>query len=399
MKKIMVVAGGRWQIPMVKNAKEMGYQVLCSNLYEDSPAFRYADEHAVADIIDKEKNLRIAESYGPDAVVTDQSDIAVPTVAYICEQLGLSGIGFDKALLFTNKYKMRSFAFEAGFPSPAFVKCGTFDELKVFFDEYKDIVIKPLDSQSSRGVERITDASHLEELFNRAKDYTHSDRGIIAEQYISGTEFTVDGIRFNDGHKSLIVSKKEHYRDYPNVASELFFSHSDERFDYEKLKRQNDRLVDLMGLPFGLTHAEYIYHDGEYYLIEIAARGGGTNISSSIMYYMTGIDSGRLLIEMALGNKRSLADYTPADDHTKRCCVLKFFDFPPGRIRGVNGLDFLRDNNDVIDFELNYEPGDEVGLPVDDSKRPGFYIAGSEGAAKLRSLMEIISLRVYMEYV
>ena len=89
----MVIAGGAWQCPIVKSAKKMGHFVICSNLYEDSPAFQFADVGIVADVLDKDKNLEIAREYRPDAVLTEQSDIAVPTVAYIAEQLGLKGIG------------------------------------------------------------------------------------------------------------------------------------------------------------------------------------------------------------------------------------------------------------------------------------------------------------------
>ena len=108
-KRIMIVAGGDWQVPITKKAKEMGLYVISSNLYEDSPAFAYADAVKIANVLDREANLACAERYKPDAVVTDQSDIAVPTVAYICQRLGLPGIGEDKASLFTNKYKMREF--------------------------------------------------------------------------------------------------------------------------------------------------------------------------------------------------------------------------------------------------------------------------------------------------
>ena len=83
MTKIMVIAGGDWQIELIKQAKKMGYYVICSNLYEDSPAFAYADACEVANVLDKEKNLAIARKYMPDAVISDQSDIAVPTVAYL----------------------------------------------------------------------------------------------------------------------------------------------------------------------------------------------------------------------------------------------------------------------------------------------------------------------------
>ena len=57
MSKILVIAGGDWQIELIKKAKAMGHFVICSNLYEDSPAFPYADACEVANVLDKETNL------------------------------------------------------------------------------------------------------------------------------------------------------------------------------------------------------------------------------------------------------------------------------------------------------------------------------------------------------
>ena len=59
-KTVMVIAGGTWQVPLIKKVKAMGYKVLNSNLYEDSPGFAFSDYTAVADVKDKEKNLEIA---------------------------------------------------------------------------------------------------------------------------------------------------------------------------------------------------------------------------------------------------------------------------------------------------------------------------------------------------
>ena len=119
----MVIAGGDWQIELIKKAKSMGHYVICSNLYEDSPAFKYADACEVANVLDKEKNLEIAKKYMPDAVISDQSDIAVPTVAYLNEKLGLRGIGIDKADIFTDKSLQRKICKENNIPVPDFKVC------------------------------------------------------------------------------------------------------------------------------------------------------------------------------------------------------------------------------------------------------------------------------------
>ena len=119
----MVIAGGEWQVPLIRTEKAMGLFVINSNLYPDSPGFRYADVGLVADVLDREKNLAFAHEYKPDGVVTDQTDISVPTVAYLCEQLGLPGIGRGPAQLFTNKFLMREFLRQRGYPAPEYLLC------------------------------------------------------------------------------------------------------------------------------------------------------------------------------------------------------------------------------------------------------------------------------------
>ncbi len=166
MSKVLVVAGGKWQCPIVKLAKEKGNYVICSNLYEDSPAFRYADVGVVANVLDKDKNLELAKKYKPDVVLTDQTDIAVPTVAYLAEELGIKGIGTDIAARFTNKYLMREFTSKAGFASPKFQLCHNIEEAKNFCKDVPECIIKPIDSQSSRGIHIIHSCSDIELFFD-----------------------------------------------------------------------------------------------------------------------------------------------------------------------------------------------------------------------------------------
>ena len=143
MARIMVVAGGAWQCPIVRLAKSKGHFVVCTNLYPDSPAFAYADVGVVANVLDREKNLAIARQYRPDAVLTAQSDIAVPTVAYVAEQMGLKGIGLEMANRFTNKYTMREFTSRSGFPSPRFRKCYTEEQAVDFLRQTPVAILKP----------------------------------------------------------------------------------------------------------------------------------------------------------------------------------------------------------------------------------------------------------------
>jgi hypothetical protein len=55
MSRILVIAGGDWQVPIIRTAKSMGYFVVNTNLYADSPGFAYADEGVVVDVYDVQK--------------------------------------------------------------------------------------------------------------------------------------------------------------------------------------------------------------------------------------------------------------------------------------------------------------------------------------------------------
>lgn len=393
-KSIMIVAGGEWQVPIIRKAKSLGYYVINSNLYEDSPGFQYSDIGLVADVLDKERNLEFARYYKPTAIITDQSDIAVPTVAYICEKIGRPGIGIHAAELFTNKHSMRVFCRENGFPVPNFSLCRNVGKITQFAEKYGyPFVIKPPSNQSSRGVHKINSKSEIPDKYASSLANSH-DGSVLAEGFIEGPEFTVEGFKTNSRAYSLTVSKKAHYSHAKMVASNLFYSYSDPQYDYDELKALNEKLIEMMHLPFGITHAEYKFHNGKFYLIEIAARGGGTKISSHIIPAMSGVDVNELLIRCASGEFIDKIEITKMNN----LAILDFFLFSPGIVKAINGLDWVSDNGSIIDFGFNFKIGDRLSLPVDDRARHGHYIAKAETESELRDLCKIIKNTVTLQY-
>lgn len=378
MARIMVVAGGAWQCPIVRLAKSKGHFVVCTNLYPDSPAFAYADVGVVANVLDREKNLAIARQYRPDAVLTAQSDIAVPTVAYVAEQMGLKGIGLEMANRFTNKYTMREFTSRSGFPSPRFRKCYTEEQAVDFLQQTPVAILKPLDSQSSRGVHIVRSAQEVRQHFADCVQYSNAEKAVLIEEYIEGTEFTVDGIKTPTEYAVTAISEKSHYAHNPNIAKRLLFTRHNDRYDYDKLRKVNTAMVEAMGLPFGVTHAEYKYKDGEFYLIEIAARGGGTKISSDIVPLVSGINSNELLLETLLGGTPAIR---PGPCHA--CAVLGFFDFKPGRVVSVQGIEEARRLPGTHDIGLELREGQVLEKAQDDRSRCGYYILYAESVQEL----------------
>ncbi|MDB5988717.1 MAG: hypothetical protein JWQ10_120 [Herbaspirillum sp.] len=395
MKRILIVAGGEWQIPIIRKAKELGIFVVNTNLYPDSAGFEFADIGLVANVLDRDKNLEYARQYNVDGVITDQSDIAVTTVAYVAEQLGIHGIGTATAELFTNKHEMRKFCQRNNFPTPAYELCRNIaDAIRFVRTHGFPVVMKPPANQSSRGVAKVTSNDELEHAYESAL-LQSNDKTVLIEKFIGGTELTVDGIQLNAGsHYCLATSCKTHYAHNEMVANQLWFSQRHEQIDYLALHEQHNRLVESMALPYGLTHAEYKYDEGKLYLIEVAARGGGTRISSDIVPLMSGMDSNALLIRMALGEKISSIEPIFPD----RVAVLDFFEFKPGHVKVIKGIERVRNMTGIVTIGLNIKKDDVIALASDDRTRHGHVVAYADAPATLRKLLTEVHQTVQVYY-
>ena len=391
---ILVVVGNYGQIPLVIKLKQMGYRALVVNPFADSPAFPYADGYLQEDIFSEDVICQYCIKEKVVAIVTDANDFAVTAAAGLAERLGLPNIGKGQAELFTNKFLMRKRLLAGNFPIPQFSLCRDIEEVRNFFNmNHTKMIIKPLDSSSSRGIHSFENLNRLEEYYIDACNYSRNDKGILAEQYIEGTEFTVDGIKTPDRHYSLAVSEKKHFPHNENVACELFFSHKNLNFDYDRLKKLNDSIMEYTHLPYGLTHVEYKYSKGQFWLMEMAARGGGNWISSKIVPFMSGIDNYEYLINCSVG-KISKEVFTVRDCLKERCAVLKFFETAKeGIVKEIKGLEYLN-NNTVICYRFEFGVGDQIKLAQNDVSRIGFYIACSESKEELEKVMKEIEENV-----
>lgn len=399
-KRILVLPGSMWQIPIIKKIHDMGYETICVNPYENSPAFPYADVCIQSDIFKQENYLEHVQELHPVAVLSEECDIATELVADLANKLGVRSQTVPMAQLYTNKVKMREFLHANNLPCPAFKICHTLHEALLFYRSLnKLMIIKPIDSNSSHGVFTIHNENELVAHWDEALLFSRMDKAVICEQYINGTEFTVDGIKTEHGHVCLAISEKKHYSYNENVAYELFFSHDNSKFDYNRLRKINDQYVNLSGLPFGLTHAEYKYENGEFYLIEIGARGGGNLISAEIVPCMSGYDNYEALIKMALGET---IEKVPTVNHKlkNRCAVLEFFDAPDngGVVTRIEGEDFLKENKNILSYKLNFQVGDKILPAICDTSRIGFYIAYGENREELMELMNEIKEKVKFIY-
>lgn len=392
MKRIMILGGGINQVPLIQKSKELGLYVVLCDYYEVNPGKEYADIHYVVSTHDFDALLQIAKDEDIDGVVTN-SEPVLHIATQLTDKLNLPSIGNSVMQLFLNKNLMREHLEEFGLNNVRFKYCESIDEAKAFFTGLgKKAIMKPVDSSASKGVYIINSVEDIQSHFEECASCNRRKNKIIIEEYIEGTEFTVDGICVNGKHRTLAISKKNHFKYNENIANELYFSFFDEKYDYDVLRNLNDRIAEATGIPFGMTHAEYKYHNGQYHFIEMSARGGGVFIGTSIVPFVSNIDNVGHYVQSAVDKNYKADVYSEQIDKSK-CGILRFFDCNSQKlvkVKEIIGLDFLESNKSIIRYELFFKEGDRIKRAENDSERIGYYIALAETKTELDLVVEQI---------
>lgn len=93
MKRILLLGGLRYLLPVIKAAHELGYYTITCDYLPDNVAHKFSDEYYNASIIDKEAVLKISEKSNIDGIMSFACDPGVTTAAYVAEKLGLPHSG------------------------------------------------------------------------------------------------------------------------------------------------------------------------------------------------------------------------------------------------------------------------------------------------------------------
>lgn len=378
---VLVVGGSFAQCNAIRILKELGVKVVVCDADNDCAGGRIADYFEHISTTDTGALIDLNQKYHFSFVVSTQSDSGAVSAASVALALGVPGLSQKEMALFTEKHLMRGFLEKNHFPFPKYRVCCSEDDVRAFLNETgKTIVIKPVASQGSRGVEIISEEKECVKFKNAA--LYSADGSVIAEEFMKGEEYTVEGMMVGGTHFTLGVSKKHHYDDLPCVSDTLTYSWNEE---YDKLSQEHNYLMEKTGLQMAITHSEYIKTEKGYVLVEFAARGGGSMISSHIVPAISGWDVEKIYIYKMLGKKMEL----PSIAH--RCAKLHFFQLEEKKIKSISGVEEIQKMANVLHFSVAYEEGDIVKPVSNDTNRHGFYITEADTECELEDIDEQIN--------
>lgn len=331
------MGAGALQIPLINKVIEKGYNPVVVSLHSDEPGMQMVKDTIVADFVEEELMLQYSRQYDIVGIVTDQTDLPVRTVAYVSEKMGLPGIGYETACLFTDKFKMREKCKELGIKTLEYALVDSLEAARSFYKNIgKDVIIKPLHNQGSKGVCKVTTLAELEEKYGEAEHYSQEDK-ILLEEFVKGEdELVIEGVALNGWCENLVCGDT-HYFNIPDVfsARQRIFPSVKASNIVEQALSLNKKIIEGFGLSRGLTHGEYIVSNGKVYLIEIAARGGGVYISSDIIPLMTGFDTTSFIVDIATKKEVEL----PIISKKNKVVSYVAFFLPEGIVQSITGIE------------------------------------------------------------
>jgi carbamoylphosphate synthase large subunit len=306
-KRLMLLGGIRYLLPVIKAAHEQGYYVITADYLPDNVAHRYSDEYVNVSIIDKEAVLKVAREKKIDGIMSFGVDPGVVSASYVQNRMGLPSSGpFESVEILQNKDKFRTFLSENGFNVPWAFGFSSMNDAFTSTDRFSyPLMVKPTDSAGSKGVTRVDKEDSLKEALEYA--FKHSIKGnIIVEEFIEKQGCSSDSDSFSVNGELQFVSFSAQRFD-ENAAGAFvpaafsWPSTMNMRQEFE-LRSELQRLLALLKMDTSVYNIETrVGVNGKTYIMEVSPRGGGNRLSEMIRY-STGVDMITASVRAAVGD-------------------------------------------------------------------------------------------------
>lgn len=396
-KRLLVLAAGILQVPVIKKAKEIGYYVIAADGDSNAVGLQLADKAICANITDEEVMLKIAREQHIDGVIHPCSEVSMNVMGRINDELGLAGITKEQAIRATNKHLMRN-AFEKGnAPSPMSILTKSAEDAWIHLqnDLSTNGILKPSRNSGSRGIAKVScnmDKEDFVKAYNIALNESR-DKSVLIEQFIDGPEFSIEIIVWNSEVNVLTVTDKKttgapHFVELGHNQPSCY-----SKEDVETLKTAAVAGVKALGVNNCACHAEAKLMDGKAYLMEIGARLGGDFISTELTHLSTGIDMVAAAIDVALCMEPDLS----IKEEPKGACI-RYFCPKAGKLVSVTNTEVLNDSR-VYKKEIYVRKGDIIPEITSSLSRSGHVIVTEKTPQEAVKLAEKLINEVKFDIV
>ena len=361
MKKLMILGGSRYALPVIRAAHELGLYVITCDYLPDNIAHRFSDEYCNVSIVDKEATLEAAKRLKIDGVMSFACDPGVITAAYVADQMGLPNVGpYESVCILQNKGRFRQFLTENGFNVPVAKSYHEIDRALADVDLFHwPVIVKPTDSAGSKGVKRVDDPAKLKSSIEYALSFSRGSEFII-EDFLQQKGFSSDTDSFSmDGELKFVSFNSQRFdakAENPYTPAAYSWPSSMTEEHQKELASEIQRLLKLLNMGTAIYNIETREStDGKAYIMECSPRGGGNRLAECLRY-ATGVDMITNAVRAAVGLPVERIGQKPYQGYWAE--VILHSD-EAGVFDSLWIADEIREN--VYENDLWIEPGTKVG--------------------------------------
>jgi biotin carboxylase len=399
---VLFVGAGRHQRRAIDQARARGLRVAAVDRNAEAPGLAAAHVAEVVDFTAVSEVVEVARREGADGVLTVSADRAVPVVAAVAEELGLSGIGTRAAHVLTHKRAMRDALGSAGLPQPPYASLRSASDVASALAAVPfPAVLKPVDSGGQRAVFRIESSAELERNLAEAIEESPTDEALL-EAFVEGIE--LNGIVIARGGEPALITLSDRLRP-PGIGFGVGWIHVyPPSIPPEQLRLAEQIAVGAvraLGLHDAIAFPQLIASpDGGVAVVEVAARIPGGQMAD-LVRHAVGVD----LVEVAL--RQALGDDVPDEIALPRFTqplAIRFFTaqpgpLPTGRVTRIGSLDAVLASEGVVQADTYLQVGETIRPVRRDGDRRGYVIAVADtpGEALRRAEAAATHLEVEVE--
>lgn len=377
--KIAVIGANEFQSKLILKCKENNIETHVFAWENGAVGREYCDYFYPISIVEKDEILHKCMEIGIDGVLSIGSDLAMLTVNYIAEKLGLIGNTIESTILSTDKFQMRQAFVENGIPCPKFLLLEEANKSLEDIGNELPLIVKPTDRSGSRGITKVEKKDDLLIAIKKGLDESFSKK-VIVEQYIGGQEYSMEFISDDGEHKFLAITEK-FTTGSPNFIEKAHFQPG--RIDNETLSKAIEIAkngLDALKVKNGASHIEIKVDNNDIFIIEIGARMGGDFIGSDLVRLSTGIDFTQLVLNKSLNMKVELNKL-----YDKYSFVYFIFD--------KEDIIKIKENYNILKshiIEENINVRDEYDKVTDSSKRNGYILFQFDKYDEFKKIEELL---------
>ena len=389
------IGAGLNQIPLIREAKKQGFNIIGVDYNPAAPGFVYCDLKIQESIVDYNDIYHKLQELLVDGdirgVMTKSYGAAITTTAFLSSKFNIPFLPKDSCDNFIDKIKMKNLFKKHKIPTSEILS-SSMNGVKTKIDSKRfPVIFKPSTGHGKIGVKLL---NSMHELKNHIKSNELSGKSFILEDFIRGDEIIALGIVNNSQYHLVDITDKK-TSPLPNFVDYMHISPSKYYHLFDNIQEIGQAVSNAFSIVSSPLIMELIVTDtGKMYLIEAVPEFGGEFLTDILVPTRTGYN---FIGEAIKAHTRTGFNPPTASKKIKKSVVVQYIIGSKGILASCNPQGPSRMRQTIFSRILK-EIGSAVTEPVNNLDRIGVVaVKGKnveEAAANADKAAESFNIRI-----